>query len=570
MTFLRDLILRLAVIALLFSTQASQTVTADEAEYYIPVNEWESIESLPKSWGSWQPGWRFCKRLELYDTASVERVDEPIEVDVEFHAHQVQDLEREIRVAEVYSENGPIKELASQVYQVALEDDTRRCRVAFLANCQPQAKKIYLIFYGHSDCRPPVYETDLKVTGEKYALDVENKHYAAVLAKSMGHFKGLSFKQGSFSAMAGGPPMRGGHGVEGTIHWNPDWSDEYTGRYRITNWVKPPHYSVVRGPIVTRVKRWGHPILALGPGVGQPHKVVISVEYTFFASVPYFLMESRLDVLEDVKFSDCRNDEWLGIGMPDIAWMMKNGTVGFSTYAKGQSWQLEDPAWMTYFNKETSEAFASIHVEYECTHPHAQQPAEVVIGGNLWVRYAVVDVTMRKGDTIREKNAYLVHRYEPPADQGFGMLMNYYQRIVQPLSQENRAATKKSLTQANILDALRACYDTEVYVRGPPRRTRRKLSIVDLGFVYGVKISGREVHIQLVMPYKGREAWFDWFADMARSEIKERIHRPVRVTVALVDGSKWSPDRMTVRARRRLGLISKSADGVGGSVRKPQ
>ena len=54
-------------------------------------------------------------------------------------------------------------------------------------------------------------------------------------------------------------------------------------------------------------------------------------------------MESRLDVLEDVKFSDCRNDEWLGIGMPDIAWMMKNGTVGFSTYAKGQSWQLEDP-----------------------------------------------------------------------------------------------------------------------------------------------------------------------------------------------------------------------------------
>lgn len=532
----------------------SKRLEAEEAEYYIPMHEWEETCSLPEAWRNQYPGWSFVKRLRLHDTAGVERRDEPVQVDCEFHADQVENLPHEIRVAEV-SADGTIEEIASQIYNVASEDESRLCRVAFLARVPASTQKTYLIFYGHPDCPPPTYQTDLQIDGEEYAIEVENLHYTAVLAKSMGHMKALSFKQGTFRAQAGGPPMRGGHGVEGTIHWNPDWSDEYTGRYRVTNWEKPPHHRVVRGPILTRVTRWGHPILALGPGVGQAHKVLAHIEYTFFASVPYFLMESQLEFLEDVKVSDCRNDEWLGIGMPDIAWMMKDGTLGFSTYSNGQSWERTDPAWMTYFNKTTGEAFASIHLEYECSHPHWREPAEVVIGGNLWVRYAIVNATMRKGDRIREKNAYLVHRYETTAGQGFQMLMNYYRRLTQPLVQESNAPTKKSLTRSNVLDALRGCYDTEIYVRGPPRRSRRKLSIVDLGFVHNVTVNGRDVIIELVMPYKGREAWFEWFVDRASKEIHRRVQEPGKVRVELVENLRWTTESLTTRAKRRLGLL---------------
>ena len=553
------LVIRLFVLISISGLLCWQELEADVAEYYIPVNEWEPSESLPVEWGGWQKGWRFFKRLELLDTAGVGRRDEAIEVDAEFHASQITDLAREIRVAEVESEQGPLTEVASQVYEIVHEDEAQQCRIAFLANVEPKAKKTYLIFYGNPTCHQPVYETDLKATGQDYALDIENKYYKVILAKSMGHLKGISFKQGSFGFTAGGPPMKGGHGVEGTLHWNPDWSDENTGRYRITNWLQPPHYSVVRGPICILINRWGNPTLALGPSVGQTRKVVISVSYAFFASVPYILMESRIDVLEDVRFSDCRNDEWLGIGMPEIAWMMKSGEIGFSTYAKGKSWSRQDPAWMTYFNRDTADGFASLHLEYECTHPHWSEPSSVGIGDNLWVRYPLENAIMRKGDYVREKNAYLVHRYEPPdpkhREEGFGMLMNYHRRLTQPLHQQANPVIKKPLNLTNVRDALRACYDLEVYVRGPARKSRRRLSLVDLGYVDDVRIIDGDVRIRLVMPYRGRETWFDSFADMARNEIQQRVDGVDRVVVQLASDARWGVNKMSSRARRRLGFL---------------
>lgn len=536
------------------------------ATYYIPINEWQPVEALPKKlcredigeaglFG--QDGWQFFKRLDLVNTASVTRKDEPVEVEVEFHAGQVTDPAREIRVAELESEHGPIKETPSQIYNDVAEDEGRRCRIVFIANLNPAEKKTFLIFYGNPKCPHPNYETDLKVSGEEYALDIENKYYRVALAKTMGHLKSVSFKEGKAAFGAGGPPMMGGHGVEGTVHWNPDWSDEYTGRYRVTNWEKPPNYSVIRGPICVRVKRWGHPILALGPSVGQPEKVMATVTYTFYSSVPYILMESRFDILEDVFFSDCRNDEWLGMGsggMPDIAWMMKEGEICYSTYSQGQGWHGEDPAWMTYFNRETGDGFATIRAGYECTHPHWSKPASVSIGGNLWVRYPLHNAIMRKGDYISEKNAYLIHKYEPPEENGFGMLMNYYKRLLNPVVQQDVPIIKKPLTVSNVLDALRVCYDEEVYLRGKLAWDQRRLSVVDLGLIYDVKIADGNVHIAMTMPYKGRETWFLWFTKMIDEQIKGRIDGVKEVEVECVWEPAWSPDKMTQKAKRRLGF----------------
>jgi metal-sulfur cluster biosynthetic enzyme len=470
---------------------------------------------------------------------------------VEFHGSQVSDLGREIRVVEVVSANGPLREVPSQVYGDLAEEDTRRCRLFFIAGLQANEKKTYLIFYGNPAAPPPAYETDLQISGEGYGLDVENDYYRVGLARSMGHLKSLAFKQGPASFAGGGPPMTGGHGVEGSIHWNPDWSDEHTGRYRVTNWPEPPNYSVVRGPICLRLKRWGHPILALGPEVGRPHKVVATVTYTFYSSVPYILMESRLEVVEDVRFLDCRNDEWLGMGgpMPEMAWMTKGGEIGFGP----KSWNRQNPAWMTYYNKENGDGFASLQLGYECTHPDWHEPDHVSISNGLWVRYPLRHAMMRSGDFVHEKNAYLVHRYEPPRDSGFGMLMDYHKRLSAPLAREEAPRTVKPLNVPNVLDALRACYDNEVYIKGS-HKNKRMLSLVDLGLVRGVEIDGDVVHIDLVMPYAGRETWFGWYANLMEEQIRQRLEGVGQVEVELVREPAWSPQQMALRARRLLGL----------------
>jgi metal-sulfur cluster biosynthetic enzyme len=240
---------------------------------------------------------------------------------------------------------------------------------------------------------------------------------------------------------------------------------------------------------------------------------------------------------------------------------MKEGEICYSTYSQGKSWSGEDPAWMTYFNRENGDGFATIRLEYECTHPHWSKPASVSIGGNLWVRYPLHNAIMRRGDFIREKNAYLIHKYEPLKENGFGMLMNYYKRLLSSPIQQETPITKKPLNISNVLDALRACYDAEVYLRRKLSWGERGLSVVDLGLIYDVKIANGNVHITMTMPYKGRETWFLWFTKMINEQIKQWIDGVAEVEVECVWGPAWSPDKMTRRAKKCLGLLTPALPG---------
>ena len=193
---------------------------------------------------------------------------------------------------------------------------------------------------------------------------------------------------------------------------------------------------------------------------------------------------------------------------------------------------------------------------YECTHPDWHQPHSVSISGSwggLWVRYPVGNALMRAGDYIREKNAYLLHRYDPPRDEGLGMLTDYAKRVIHAPVQEQAPPQVKPLTAANVLDALRSCYDRELYVLGSPGNVRG-LSYVELGWVRDVRIAGDAVRIDLVLPYPGRQNAFGLFAETMEQEIRERIEGVGDVTVEQVRAPAWSPEQMTRRARRALGL----------------
>ena len=524
--------------------------------FFLPVHEWDDTAALPAAWLRGFEAWSFVKRLVLRNELAAPRADEPVELALELHAGQVTDPAREIRVLSLAAGDGPGSVLPCQVHVEAREDGRYRCRVYFTADLPATATQTWLILYGNPSAPEPSYKTDLRVAGEGYALEVENAFYQITLAPTHGHLKSVRFRQGAASFGGYGPPMDPGvigdgkHGVEGSVHWNPDWSDARTGRYRVTNWTTPPNHSVVRGPLYVRVERWGHPILGLGP-CGNYEKVRARLAYTFWASTPYFIMESSLEILEDVRFRDCRNDEWVGMGaaMPQQAWMMADGELGFGR----RSWRGEDPEWISFYSEENGDAFASLRLDYECSHPHFAAPASVAILDRSWVRYPVRNAIMRAGDVIREKSAILVHRYEAGRHGGFGMLMDRQARLRTPPLQQDAPIAKKTLSRAHVADALRACRDLEIYVEGN-YDSRRTPGFYDLGFVRDIAIDGDSVHITMIMPYDGRETWFGWFADTAEREIRSRISPVGNVAVELARDPNWSPALMTAGARRVTGL----------------
>lgn len=523
-----------------------------DAPYQLPAHDWDDVATLQAEFGPAPfTGWSFGKRLSLRNPTSDDRVAMPVEVDVSFHADQLTDPAHEVRVAA--TGGGGQTEIPSQIHVIDREDDILRCRLFFLADVTAGATATFLVYYGNPQAESPAYETDLTVSGQGVALQIANEHYRVDLAPSNGHLKSLYSQTGSVAFVGHGPPMMGGHGVEGTIHWGPDWSDEHVGRYRVTNWDSPSHFDheVLRGPVCVRVRRWGHPILAVGPQVGRPHKVRAVVTYTFFAGQPWLEMSSQLHVLQDIRFRDCRNDEWVvGSDLDEAAWMDAGGTLGFG----GRGWSGQDPRWWTFFDRASGQGFGSLHLEYENTNPAWDGPQTAAIQDNrIWVRYPVRHAAMHAGDVVHERNAYLLHRFEEGgADGGFADLSGHYRRLMKPPHQVEAPPAPKAVTVANVSDALHATTDFELYVQGSPAGANQ-LSVIDLGMVRHIAVDGQDVRVDLIMPYSGRRTWFGWFAERVETQVRQRLREVGDVDVREVTEPAWTPTRLNERARRTIG-----------------
>jgi len=99
-----------------------------------------------------------------------------------------------------------------------------------------------------------------------------------------------------------------------------------------------------------------------------------------------------------------------------------------------------------------------------------------------------------------------------------------------------------TLTQEQVLEALRECYDPEIPV-----------NIVDLGLIYGIEIhDDNKVHVTMTLTAPG--------CGMARFialEAKEKVKAIPGVSVATVTvvwDPPWDPSRMSPEAKAKLGL----------------
>ncbi|HWP82909.1 MAG TPA: metal-sulfur cluster assembly factor [Bacteroidota bacterium] len=99
------------------------------------------------------------------------------------------------------------------------------------------------------------------------------------------------------------------------------------------------------------------------------------------------------------------------------------------------------------------------------------------------------------------------------------------------------------ITEAQVLDALRECYDPEIPV-----------NVVDLGLVYGITIVDDWVGVKMTLTTPGCG-----MADMIANQVKQRILKIPGVSdgdVRLVWNPPWNPQLMSEAARKKLGIES--------------
>jgi FeS assembly SUF system protein len=100
------------------------------------------------------------------------------------------------------------------------------------------------------------------------------------------------------------------------------------------------------------------------------------------------------------------------------------------------------------------------------------------------------------------------------------------------------------INEAELMDALRECYDPEIPV-----------NIVDLGLVYSVDIDEDKGHVHITMTLTALGCPM---AEDVISEVEMRVMEVENVKSCKVDltfDPPWSPDRMTEDAKWELGLV---------------
>jgi FeS assembly SUF system protein len=112
------------------------------------------------------------------------------------------------------------------------------------------------------------------------------------------------------------------------------------------------------------------------------------------------------------------------------------------------------------------------------------------------------------------------------------------------LEASKRSRAMAEINEAEVLDALRECYDPEIPV-----------NIVDLGLIYGIDIDpeAANVHVNMTLTAMGCP-----MAGEVISEVEMRVGQVENVKSCKVDltfDPPWSPERMTEDAKWELGMV---------------
>jgi len=528
-----------------------------------------SVRDLPAPWATWAEGWSHYQVVSLVETAGIERLDEPVHIRTAILSGQIRDPWREIRVAYINPEKKVLEEVPSQVLEHVKTRGEHRCEVVFQARTTKLGRSNYLILFGNPNSELPSYTTDLKSQGEGYGLEIENRHYMARLSLQMGQLERLTYKrEHGLELYAGGK----GHGEPPTIDWANDYVDKGNfQKLRIRNWAQCPNYEVVRGPVCIRVRRWGFPHSPLHP-VFTPSRVHVDQTYTFYPRLPYFLKEGTMEAIKDVEIAAMRDDEWVfsGYSFDDTLWIDPLGKVREGDVPADH---VNDLWGVGFFHRTSRDALVALWLKHEsegfANIQHSGSPSLHYNGhGQLWSRYPANETNLKTGTVFRQHNAYLMTTYQE--EEGWSLVAQLRKQLIDPLQIQSgklpaitnpktsgslaRRGEKKSAGQLKqtIWKALAQVQDEQLY--------NIDANIVDLGYVYDIKVENGTAFILVTMPHRGRPI-YNFLVTSGGGRMQDGIQETVRringiqdVVIDFTWEPAWSVHRLTNKGRMELGL----------------
>jgi len=520
------------------------------------------VSELPSPWREWAAGWRRFVVFALDETVGLARSSEPVEIKVRFAANQSAGLFRDVRLAKVDAASGTLAEVPRQFLNERRRGAFRYGRLLFQADNPAHRRVTYLLLFDNPDAELPDYETDLRVEGDGYSLDIENRFYRASLSRQMGQLERLKYKTGSgldlFSA-------GDGHGEPPGIDWAHDYvtSNGYQ-KMRVTNWAACADYEVIRGPLCTIVRRWGFPHSTVHP-LFTPSRMHITVEYRFFAGTPYFTKRGSMEVIQEMEITYLRDDEWVFSGSPftDMLWMASDGKLRTGEVEDAH----KDNLWSVgFFNNRTRDAFIALFLEHEAENfddlKHSGPPTlHYQSGAQLWSRWAARGKpTLKAGAKLKQHNAYLTIPF--PEESGKQIVEDYRHRLLNPLSSTEsdindiRAQPSPSrlgrpgergdaaVSKQALWDALREVRDRQLY--------KIDANVVDMGYIYDLRVDGGTVHVVMTMPHRGRPK-FGFIGTPIRERLAQ-VPGVAEVNIENVWEPPWDANRLSDKARETFGF----------------
>jgi hypothetical protein len=422
-------------------------VQLENARSKKPASLSQKVQS-PALKGYWNPDWKNYLSLIVSEENGYDRPIYPVHASLGILSSYFRSGD-EIRVVRADLTGGDVAytEIPSQVYDVVTWDDKKAMEVvekdektgeritryhptttfglAFPASLKAHEKATYLVFFNNPAAPRPAYASDLKVTGQGLGKTIENSFYKVTLNKKSGVIYEITEKESR---------TRLEHKLEtnGSVHWNPGVYSPPHAWYHTSDW-ENPSFVEVSGPVVDMV-RIAAPL---------PHypNVLASITYHFYAGVPYILVETTIDITDNLFVQALRNGE--------IVFNKKVfNRAGYKTMA-GEVRTIDltrtrmhpehvvtlrpDVPWVTFYNDATGVAFANLYVDLTMTNleggeASATQPFVYIQNGpwyylarGLVYSFGTNNQTrmlpVRRGSVYYERNAFYPFVFKK--DQGY-------------------------------------------------------------------------------------------------------------------------------------------------------
>ena len=272
-----------------------------------------------------------------------------------------------------------------------------------------------------------------------------------------------------------------------------------------------------------------------------------------------------MEMVQDFEINYLRDDEWVIAGHPftQTLWMDQDGVLHEGPVDRGS----ENDLWgVGFFNEHSRESFIALFLEHAAENfdgiRHCGAPAIDGVGPglrSLWSRAATRENPQFKaGAVLRQRNAYLVQPYE-----GVEQVQETRQRLLAPLGVGAGELPRKASVAGGQLARPGETEETAPLKRAIWEALRQvrdqqlmevDANVVDMGYVYDVRVEGDLVWVLITMPHQGRPR-YEFIGEPLRKQLLE-VDGVREVVVDFTWEPAWDLARLTPRGRETMGLES--------------